>query len=93
MGNPKTERDAGWAQRKRLELILLLGTECALCRLRPKDPAKLQIDHVDGKMWRANALSQRGRVRRYWEEYKAGVRLRSLCRGCNEKDGLVRANR
>src|SRR5262245_50356281 len=94
MGNRKTERESTRAHRRRLELILRLGgprPTCARCSQRPMDPNKLQIDHVNGKTWIANKLSQAGRVRRYWREYEAGVPLRVLCEECNEQDGFRRA--
>lgn len=57
----------------------------------PPNPAMLQIDHVNGKTWQANRLSQAGRIARYWAEYKAGVPLQVLCETCNEIDGFRRA--
>jgi protein associated with RNAse G/E len=72
------------------ELIALLGLECAICGKREH----LQVDHVDGKDWRARDLSSAARVARYWREYHEGVRMRTLCIECNSShryDHLVAA--
>jgi hypothetical protein len=64
-------------------LIQHLGGKCAECG-SVLDPT---IDHVDGATWERRALSFMQRVRRYYEEYRAGVRLRVLCHGCNSTLG------
>ena len=60
-------------------LIATLGAKCAECG----SEHRLEIDHVDGRTWRSNSLAFRDRVKRYWREFKEGIRLRVLCRACN----------
>lgn len=77
-------------RRRHSELIALLGGECAVCHTKKA----LQIDHIDGKDWRARDLSSTARVARYWREYHEGVRLRVLCISDNSSrryDHLVAA--
>lgn len=64
-------------------LIQHLGGKCAECG-SPLDPT---IDHVDGATWERRAVSFMSRVRRYYEEYRAGVRLQVLCHDCNSAQG------
>lgn len=81
----------------RIALLRKLSKDgrCARCkrRHRPRrgDPERpwwfLEVDHVDGRNWSPRELSRIARVRRYWEEYRAGVRLRALCRRCNAQLG------
>lgn len=79
MANTETARHANWAQRMRRWLVKQLGGACALCGSN----RKLQVDHVRGRSWRLTDYSQRGRVRKYLEEFHAGVELRCLCKPCN----------
>lgn len=60
-------------------LLLLLGNKCALC----SSTFEMAIDHVDGRDWDPAKVNRYTRVRRYWKEHRAGVRLRVLCRKCN----------
>lgn len=62
---------------------------CAKCRCyRSFD--LLEIDHVDGCRWDKRKCNAWTRAARYWREFKQGVRLRVLCRGCNARDGAIR---
>lgn len=61
------------------ELIKTLGGKCAKC----PETTNLHVDHMDGRDWEPNELSYHQRVRRYWTEYRSGVRLRVLCARCN----------
>lgn len=63
--------------------------QCAECK-ESVDYELLEVDHVDGRLWSARALSSFQRVVRYWNELFAGVRLRALCRSCNGRDGAIR---
>jgi hypothetical protein len=56
--------------------------QCARCR-RYLSFDRLEIDHVDGASWNKRAVNAWRRVARYWREFREGVRLRALCRGCN----------
>lgn len=66
-------------QDKRDELIQKLGGKCAYCGTR----RQLQIDHVDGRNYVLREMSYSRRVRRYLEEFAAGISLQVLCKSCN----------
>lgn len=71
-------------------LIKTLGGQCARCEGDETTP--LTIDHVGGsRKWNLHAENPMTRVRRYWAEYHAGVKLRVLCLLCNTEDRHVRA--
>lgn len=57
--------------------------KCASCG----NTGGLEVDHVDGRKWSPNELSQEQRAERYWREHDDGVELRALCRSCNGADG------
>jgi hypothetical protein len=78
--------------RRRVALIIELAPDlrCAECGRQVEHPAELTVDHVNGKAWRAGALSSSQRVARYWREYLAGVLMRALCGLCNSLDGSYR---
>ena len=72
------------------ELIRVLGGKCARCDGDETHP--LTIDHVGGtRTWDARKENPMTRVRRYWDEYHAGVKLRVLCLLCNTEDRNLRA--
>jgi hypothetical protein len=75
----KTVRQNVYAKARRKMLVALLGGECAICGRKDR----LHIDHVKGKSWDAKKLSSWQRVKRYWEEYRAGVPMRTLCISCS----------
>ncbi|MDB4996010.1 MAG: hypothetical protein JWM74_3442 [Myxococcaceae bacterium] len=50
----------------------------------------LEIDHVDGRLYVVNKMSPFTRAKNYWKEFLAGVRMRTLCRECNARDGAHR---
>lgn len=87
---PRTEWESKRALELRHDLIRQLGGKCAECGRT--EIAVLEIDHVDGRTWSARGLSSYRRVLRYWREFRAGVRLRVLCRRCNAIDGAIRGN-
>lgn len=60
-------------------LLSSLGGCCASCGRK----RGLEVNHVDGCTWPHRRVSREVRVRRYVEEYRAGVRLNVLCRSCN----------
>lgn len=63
----------------------MLGGQCARCEGDETTP--LTIDHVGGnRKWDLHKMNPMTRVRRYWEEYRAGVPLRVLCLICNSED-------
>lgn len=73
-------------------LIRLVGGThpcCAWCG-RNEHQTQLQLDHVEGKTWRANRLRWDDRIRRYRAEFLRGVPMRILCVECNSKDGRRR---
>ncbi len=72
---------------RKLIKVLSPRGECANCGAKR---CKLEVDHVDGRDWKARAMSRPNRVDRYWNEYRDGVRLRALCRSCNAVDGCRR---
>ena len=84
-------RDPARARAKLRGLLLLLAPDgrCACCRKR----RPLEIDHADGTTWCQRRLNFRNRVDRFVREYRAGVRLRALCRECNGRDGAERGRR
>jgi hypothetical protein len=66
-------------RRLRARLRAALGGRCAHC----PSTRRLEVDHVDGCTWVQRRLNSEHRWYRYWAEYRAGVRLRLLCRSCN----------
>lgn len=75
-------------------LIALLGGKCAWCEATWAD-CPLQIDHMDGRHpWEDNGTMRNKRwdvrVKKYWREFREGVRLQVLCKDCNSKDGRRR---
>lgn len=77
--------DVARAHEQRIALIRVLAPDrqCALCGKRKRSFDSLEVDHVDGRDYRLSTLSRWSRAKRYWDEYKAGVRLRAACRRCN----------
>lgn len=75
-----THRDI--AARMRDELSELLGGHCVRCG----KTKSLQFDHIDPRTrrWVAKSCSQRGRMRRYYEEFLEGL-IQLLCKKCNQK--------
>lgn len=75
-----------YAAAKRMfdDLISRLGAICELCEEDGKN-APLEVDHVDGRGWEKPAREYRydQRVKRYYEEFMRGVKLRVLCKPCN----------
>jgi len=77
---------AKYAEAKRMlrDLITRLGARCFICEEDgTREP--LTVDHIDGRGWEKPAREYRYdiRVKRYYEEYVRGVRLRVLCHSCN----------
>lgn len=66
-------------------LVAVLGGVCAANGCSAVE--KLEVDHVDGRLWRVEAVCFETRVRMYWAEFRAGVRLQALCQKHNGKDG------
>lgn len=74
----------------RNDLVAKLGGRCARCEGDETHP--LTIDHVGGnRTWDLHKLNPYRRVRRYVEEYLAGVPLRVLCLQCNSEERNTRA--
>lgn len=73
------------AHETRVALVLTLSPNgtCQSCGRKPKKVSSLQIDHVDGRDWTPREHNQWTRAYRYWREYRAGARMRALCRKCN----------
>lgn len=65
-------------RRKRAELIVVMGGECALCH----DTEELEFDHPRGRDWKPKDHNRWVRLKRYAADWMAG-RLRLLCRSCN----------
>lgn len=59
---------------------------CKLCGVTERHH-QLDVDHEQGKRYRADRLRYDARVDRYWAEYREGAKLRVLCRRCNGRDG------
>lgn len=85
MANARTLRERVRAHQLRQSLVVELGGVCANCG-DPTTPL-LEIDHVEGRTWKAEETSQLQRAKLYWREYRSGVQLRCLCRSCNARDG------
>lgn len=86
--NERTAYQARSAKRRRVSLVRLLSPDGCCARCRRKHPhERLVIDHPNGRLWIASRLSMSCRAARYWREYKAGVKLRALCRSCSVLDG------
>jgi hypothetical protein len=86
--NERTRERAFYAAKRRTDLARLLSPDgrCDSCsETFPHE--ELEIDHVDGRLWMLDEVSPSVRSARYWKEYKAGVRMRALCKVCNGTDG------
>lgn len=84
----RTAYHTRYACRRRELLVRQLSPElrCAQCgEVHTID--NLDIDHMDGRLWRIDTVSASQRVARYWREFKAGVRMRVLCHPCSGRDG------
>src|SRR6188508_922234 len=91
----RTAEHGFYAKRRRVALIRELSPDCrcALCGGRRR-PELLLVDHVQGRTWRVEDISQSARVARYWREFRAGVPMRALCRRCSSRlDGGRRYER
>ena len=69
--------------RRKQELFDLLGGVCAQCGAVDTPITRLEVDHRDGRTWEPRSLSSHTRVKKYLEEFAAGVRLRLLCKKTN----------
>ena len=63
----------------RMQLYAALGGKCAMCA----STQQLEVNHIRGKDYDANKLNSLARVRRYLDEYIAGVPMNLLCKPCN----------
>ena len=92
--NERTRIRAQNAAKRRVELLRQIAKPgphadtglCARCGT-VHHLSNLEVDHIDGRKWKLSDVAASTRYSRYWREYKAGVRLRALCRGCNAQDG------
>jgi len=83
----------GMVVRSRIHLLRVLGGKCDDCGLEMKegdDTRDFQVDHKDGRDWDLRQFSYRSRVKKYWREFDAGVRLGVLCGECSGWDGHMR---
>jgi len=80
----RCQRENALARELRFRLVVELGGVCAYCG---DSGIPLEIDHPDGRTWRARETSQLQRVKLYRRELESGVRLRVLCRSCNARTG------
>ena len=89
---PYDERRAAVAQVMKAVLVCLLGGKCVGCGGTLL--SVLEVDHAapEGAGWSRRGMGSYKRVLRYFEEYKAGIPLRVLCRRCNAQDGARRGN-
>lgn len=60
-------------------LIEALGNICFRCY----SGDNLEIHHVEGCTWNQRTAGRAARHLKYLKEYRAGVPLAVLCRGCN----------
>lgn len=84
----RTAVNTHYAVKRRHDLVRLLSSDlrCAVCgEVHPIE--RLDIDHMDGRLWLVEKVSPSVRAARYWREHKAGVRLRVLCHSCGGQDG------
>ena len=86
----RSARLTAHARLRHAELVTRLGGVCEWCEERG-ETAPLSIDHIDGITWTHRKLNLHDRVKRYWAEYVAGVRLRVLCVPCNSRRGRPEA--
>lgn len=79
------------AIRRRVALVHVLSPEgvCDICK-QTFAHEDLEIDHIDGIAFDSRKMSPQMRAARYWREHRNGVRLRTLCRSCNGRDGGYR---
>lgn len=86
----KIDRACQWVKEKLINAIHddeSTLPACALCGHFGSGFNPLCVDHVDGKKWHVRSANQMTRLLRYVSEFLAGVKLRILCKKCNEKDG------
>ena len=76
------KRQREWARRKRAELIKTLGERCTKCGAVDN----LEVDHIIGRDYTLNKLSQDQRISRYTKELALG-QLQLLCDNCNRQKG------
>jgi hypothetical protein len=70
--------------RRRRLLLELLGNECVRC----ESDVDLQFDHINGRDYAWNALSQQQRIQRLEDEVLDGL-IQLLCGRCNRwKSGV-----
>ena len=69
----------GQYHRRKDELYRALGGVCSVCG----GTDRLGVDHVNGRDYLLRALGSHRRMRRYLEEFRAGVPLRLLCWECD----------
>lgn len=68
-----------------------LGGVCAIAKRKNHIcEGELQIDHIDGVTWVLNKVSSHIRIKKVIAEYKAGIRLRLLCKKANRRGGGFR---
>lgn len=68
--------------RKRAELVAMLGGKCAECG----SIKELTFDHIHGRTWDIKAVHATKRLRIYTQEAKDG-KLQLLCLTCNSAKG------
>jgi hypothetical protein len=70
-------------KRRKDELVALLGGCCEKCGSKEN----LTIEHKEGRDYSISKLSSNMRLKKYKEEFLAGVKLAIRCLPCNSADG------
>jgi hypothetical protein len=72
------QRNARYYARQKKALIAYLGGRCQKCG----STTALEFDHINGRTWQVTKVASHMRVRRYWQEARAGL-LQLLCKADN----------
>jgi ribosomal protein S27E len=72
---------------KRITMLKLMGGKCVRCGCCDLD--QLEFGHTQPRTWIPNRLNRMQRLRRYWQDWEAGL-IEVQCRGCNNRqNGLM----
>ena len=69
--------------KRKAELVALLGGKCEVCG----STENLTVEHKEGRDYQVRKLSSLMRLKKYKEEFLAGVKLAVRCLSCNSADG------
>ena len=77
------ERRIERIRRLKEQVFALIGRTCHVCGHKP---ARLDIDHVDGRSWLIRHHNQETRWKIYLQEAREGM-VRPACPPCNKRQG------